>query len=560
NYHTDLLSPLVALAKQLAGADPSADLGAGESPFRVIADHARATAFLIADGVFPDKTGRSYVLRRIMRRAIRYGTTVGLDQAFFHTVCDRVVEDFGEAYPELGERRATIAELVQIEEEAFRRTLDRGIRLLDAAIDDLEKDAEEFPPEVAADLYDTYGFPIDLTGVICREHKLGLREEEVELEVARRQQSSAAGALGSDRALDRVYLQLKQAHASNFEFVGYTHEACQATVLAILQDGQPVQRASAGASIEVVCDRSPFYGESGGQMGDHGQLTVGETNVVIVDTKKPTGDLAIHHGTVDTGTLEVGAKVSLQVDSQRRSAIRRNHSATHLLHLALREALGPHVVQKGSLVAPDRLRFDFSHSRPLTREQRQEVERQVNRAIVGNAATGTKEMTLPEAKKAGAIGLFGEKYGAQVRVVTIGGDSVELCGGTHVSRAGDIGLFVIVSEEGIAQGVRRIEAVTGTGAIAYVQQVTQTLAEVATAVHAPSAADIPERVEKLQSDLRAKHREVEGLQRKLATGADSGDTPIEVEGIKVLAKVVAVANPKALREAADTLRNRLGSG
>jgi len=561
NYHTDLLAPLVGLAKQLAGADPTADLGAGESPFRVIADHARAAAFLIADGVFPDKTGRSYVLRRIMRRAIRYGTTVGLDQAFFHTVCDRVVEEFGGVYPELSERRATIAELVQVEEEAFRRTLERGIRLLDAAIDELGQGAQEFPPEVAADLYDTYGFPIDLTGVICREHKLGLREQAVADEVTRRQQSSAKGSLGSDRALDNMYLQLKQAHAKGFEFVGYGSEACEATVLAIVHDGKPVPTAEGGQTIEFVCDRSPFYGESGGQLGDQGQLIVGETKVAISDTKKPTGDLAIHHGTVQAGTLKVGAKVSLQVDSERRAAIRRNHSATHLLHLALREVLGPHVVQKGSLVAPDRLRFDFSHSRPLTREQRQEVERQVNRAVVANAATGTREMTLAQAEKAGAIGQFGEKYGAVVRVVTIGEQSVELCGGTHVARAGDIGLFVIVSEEGIAQGVRRLEAVTGTGAVAHVQQVVQTLAEVAAAVHAPNPSDIPERVEKLQVDLRAKYREVEVLQRKLATGgADSGDAPIEVGGIKVLAKVVAVANPKALREAADTLRNRLGSG
>ncbi len=561
NFETDLLAPLVGLAKQLAGADESTDLGERESPFRVIADHARATAFLIADGVFPDKTGPSYVLRRIMRRAIRYGTTVGLDEPFFHTVCDRVVEDFGEVYPELRERRATIAELVQIEEEAFRRTLDRGIHLLDAAIADLEQGTEDFPAAVAADLYDTYGFPIDLTGVICREHGLALSEPDVEQEVARRQQSSQKGSLGSGRALDNVYMQIKQAYVAQHAFVGYNAESAQAKVLALVVDGELVTQAQAGAEVEVICDRTPFYGESGGQIGDRGTLLAGQTRVAIRDTKKPTGDVHLHQGTVEAGTLVVGQSVELQVDSERRNAIRRNHSATHLLHLALREVLGPHVVQKGSLVAPDRLRFDFSHSRPVTREQQREVERKVNRAIVNNAPTDTREMSLADAKKAGAIGLFGEKYGADVRVVTIGGDSVELCGGTHVSRAGDIGLFVIASEEGIAQGVRRIEALTGTGAVAYVQEMSQTLSEVAAAVHAPSPAEIPNRVEKLQADLRAKHREVETLQRKLATGGGaSEDAPVEVEGIKVLAKVVAVANPKALREAADTLRNRLGSG
>ncbi len=560
NFQTDLLAPLVGLAKQLAGADPKADLGERESPFRVIADHARATAFLIADGVFPDKTGRSYVLRRIMRRAIRYGTTVGLDQAFFHTVCDRVVEDFGEVYPELAERRATIAELVQVEEEAFRRTLDRGIRLLDAAIEDLEQGAKEFPAPIAADLYDTYGFPIDLTGVICKEHGLGLEEAEVEQEVARRQSSSQKGALGSDRALDNVYMQLKQAHAGTHEFLGYASETAKATVVALVRGQQTVVEAGPGDEVEIVCDRTPFYGESGGQIGDHGRLTADGLDVEIIDTKKPTGDIHIHVGRVHKGHLKVGQKVELHVDSERRNAIRRNHSATHLLHLALREVLGPHVVQKGSLVAPDRLRFDFSHSRPLTREQLREVEQHVYKAILVNGPASTREMSLADAKKAGAIGLFGEKYGAEVRVVSMG-DSVELCGGTHVRRTGDIGLFVIASEEGIAQGVRRIEAKTGSGAMAYVQSLSQTLYEVGGAVHAPTPAEIPGRVEKLQNDLRAKHREVEELQRKIATGgAGASDAPVEVEGIKVLAKVVAVANPKALREAADTLRNRLGSG
>ena len=559
NYRTSLLAPLVDLAKQLAGASPS-DLGPGESPFRVIADHARATAFLIADGVFPEKVGRSYVLRRIMRRAIRYGTSVGLDRPFFHEVCRKVVADFSEAYPLLAERAATIDEVVRTEEETFRRTLSRGLKRLEAALVDLGPGEGVFPPSVAADLYDTYGFPIDLTGVISRERGLTLDEPAVEAAVRSRQANDAdATSLGHDKAIETVYFKLKERLAGKGRFTGYDEVTTKGTVLAILVGGKEVEQAS-DADIEFVTDATPFYAESGGQIGDKGTATAAAGEVQIADTIKPTGDLHVHQGTLK-GTLKVGDSLDLNVNDERRAAIRRNHSATHLLHHALRAVLGTHVSQKGSLVTPDRLRFDFSHTRPLTLEQKQEIERQVNRVILLNRASNTRQLSMPEAKAAGAIGLFEAKYGEVVRVVKIGDDSVELCGGTHVERAGDIGLFAIVSEAGIAQGVRRIEAVTGMGAVSHVQQTSQVLAEAATELHAAGPQEVLTKLERLFNDLRTREREISDLQRKLAVGSSgAGDSVQEVKGVKLLAKLVTVGDPKALREAADTLRDRLGSG
>ncbi len=568
NYGTSLLAPLVAKAKRLAGADPTRDLGAGECPFQVIADHARATTFLIADGVFPDRAGRSYVLRRIMRRAIRYGTSVGLDKAFFHEVCAKVIEDFGEDYPEIRERSATIDEVVRTEEEAFRRTLGRGIRRLEGALGELQEDVVVFPPAVAADLYDTYGFPIDLTGVICREKGLSLDEEAVDEEVRRRQLSGGGAGLGAATGIDDVYFKLQGEHGGASSFVGYSEESVDdATVLALLVGGEEVAEANIGDEIELIADRTPFYAESGGQVGDAGRLVrfadgAGEVEVEVelVDTQRPAGELHVHRGVVRAGTLRVGEAYRLEIDRERRDAIRRNHSATHLLHHALSQVLGPHVVQKGSLVSAERLRFDFAHGKPLTGEQRREIERRVNAAVLDNRETSTREMGLDAAKEAGAIGLFGEKYGATVRVVGIGPESVELCGGTHVRRAGDIGLFTITGEGGIAQGVRRIEAVTGMGALAQFQRVNDLLNEAVSELHAGSQEEVGERIRRLYADLKGRDRKIAGLQQKLTTGGQAEDTIVEVEGIKLLAKKVEVADPKALRGAADTLRDRLGSG
>jgi alanyl-tRNA synthetase len=568
NYETSLLSPLVDRAKSLAGV--SGPQGEREASFRVIADHARATAFLIADGVTPEKTKREYVLRRIMRRAIRHGTLVGLDQPFFHVVCDEVVDRFGDFYPELREARAAIADAVQIEEQVFRRTLDRGLKMVEATLASLPEGADAFPVEPAAKLYDTYGFPIDLTRVIADEHKLRLDEDEV-AEYVRELQRAGEDVFdpgsGQQRIGDVYFALVQELGAS--EFLGYAAVEAEATLKAIVREGVRVEAAGVGEAVELVFDRTPFYGESGGQTGDLGTIEVGESadgsvRVRVTDTQKPTGGLVVHHGVIERGTARVGERMQLHVDRERRDAIRRNHSATHILHHALREVLGKHVTQKGSLVEPDRLRFDFSHPRPVTREEQQEIERRVNRMVLANAPTGTNEMSLANAKQAGAIGLFGEKYGEQVRVVTIAGDSVELCGGTHVARAGDIGLFKILSETGIAQGVRRLEAVTGTGAVAWVQHTAGIVEQAAAELHARDADDLLVRLAKLQEDLKAKASLVANLERKLATGgaggAGAGDEPVVIAGVKLLVRKIGQADPKVMRDAADTLRDRLGSG
>jgi len=565
NYGTDLLAPLVDEAKRLAGAGGHG--GAGEAPFRVIADHARATAFLVADGVFPDKAGRSYVLRRIMRRAIRHGADVGLDRPFMHEVCRKVVQMFGDTYPELHERAAVIEEVVRGEEEGFRRTLDRGLRRLRKAIDELEPGRNAFDPSVAAELYDTYGFPIDLTAVILREHALTLDEDAAEADLRARQDNAGGRGtdLGQGQAVADVYFAVHEA-VGDTEFLGYETEEAEGRVVAVIVDGARVDEARPGQVVELVLDRSPFYAESGGQVGDTGlafHAGPGGTaiEIAIEDTLKPRAGMHVHRGMVRHGTVAVGSRLVLQVDGARRAAIRRNHSATHLLHHALRAELGEHVVQKGSLVAPERLRFDFSHNRAITPEQRHAIETRVNAMVLGNSASDTKVLTMPEAKAEGAIGLFGEKYGERVRVVRLGGDSVELCGGTHVGRAGDIGLFTIVGESSIAQGVRRIEAVTGMGAVAHVQQLVDVASEAAGQLHAASVQELPERIGRLQAELRARERTIAELKQKLATGGGgAADEVAMVDGIKLLTRRVTGADAKTLRGAADALRDRLGSG
>lgn len=559
NYETDLLSPLVRCAKGLAGVQ--GPQGQQESAFQVIADHARATAFLVADGVFPDKGGRSYVLRRIMRRAIRYGTTVGLDDAFFHTVCLEVVSQFQDAYPELSRARATIEEVVGTEEENFRRTLNRGLRRLEGELSALDSECKIFPVPVAAELYDTYGFPIDLSGVIAKERGLSLDEKAVEEEVHRRQ-SGQEGFVGQGSGVADHYFAVESGLSGEQAFHGYKqteHEG--AKVLAIVVDGVSVPKASAGQSLEVVLDATSFYAESGGQVGDSGALEAQGLRVEVEDTAKPTGRWHFHRGTLKEGELAVGASLRAVVDPERRAAIARNHSATHLVHLALREVLGPHVIQKGSLVSADRFRFDFSHSKPLSSQERQRIEARVAELSLGNQASHTEEMSLDQAKEAGAIGLFGEKYGSSVRVVRIGGESLELCGGTHVKHAGDIGLFCIVHETGIAQGVRRIEAVTGLAALARYQMLDEKMQQLCAALHAGGSHEIQDKLEKLQSDYKAKSQEVDRLAQKLATGGgDAASETQEIGGIKLLVKEIAQAEAKVLRGAADTLRDRLGSG
>jgi alanyl-tRNA synthetase len=559
NYETSLLAPLVEKAKQLAGV--SGHQGEREASFRVIADHARATAFLIADGVMPEKTKREYVLRRIMRRAIRHGTLVGLDEPFFHHVCQEVVERFSGPYPELREAAAAIENAVQGEEESFRRTLDRGLKMVEATLEELPEDAKEFPVEPAAKLYDTYGFPIDLTRVIAEEHNLKLDEDVVAQRVKELQGSDDGPVLPGDRIGD-VYFEIANALGQPTRFLGYDRVIDQGTLLAIVRGGVRVESAGGGETVELVFDQTPFYANSGGQIGDTGRIEFADAALVVNDTIKPTGGLHVHQAVIERGAVRVGDRATLRVDVERRDAIRRNHSATHLLHHALRDVLGKHVTQKGSLVAPDRLRFDFAHPRPVTPEQLRDIERRVNLMVIANADTGTAEMSLANAKQAGAIGLFGEKYGEEVRVVTIGRDSVELCGGTHVARAGDIGLFKIVSEGGIAQGVRRLEAVTGTGAIDWVQHTAEVVDKAAAELHARDVDDLLVQVEKQKEELAAKSREIAELKRKLATGGGGAATDeiVDVFGVKLLVRKIGVADPDIMRQAADTLRDRLGSG
>ncbi len=560
NYETDLLAPLVQEGKRLAGDAIPAD--ATEGPFRVIADHARATAFLVTDGVFPDKAGRSYVLRRIMRRAIRHGANVGLHEPFMHEVCRKVVQMYGEAYPELREREAVIEEVVRGEEAAFRRTLDRGLRRLNKAIEQHDRSGSAFDPEVAAELYDTYGFPIDLTAVILAEHELSVDEAAAEAALRARQgDSGGRGAdLGQESAVADVYFAVHDAVGAT-QFTGYTEDHARGQLRALIVDGAQVEHAGPGTSVELVFDRTPFYAESGGQVGDTGTVIGPGLEVKITDTVKPREGMHVHRGTVAQGQLRVGDTLDVRVDVARRDAIRRNHSATHLLHHALRSELGEHVVQKGSLVEPGRLRFDFSHNRSLSPEQRRAIEQRVNAMVLGNGASDTKQMSMDGAKAQGAIGLFGEKYGDTVRVVRLADDSVELCGGTHVERAGDIGLFTIVAEGSIAQGVRRIEAMTGMGALAHVQELAEVALEATGQLRAGSPKELPERIAKLQADVKQRDRTIDELKRKVATGGAAADDDVtEVAGVKLLKRQVEGADAKTLRGAADALRDRLGSG
>jgi alanyl-tRNA synthetase len=559
NYETELLSPIVERAKAAVGANADSF---GSAPFHVIADHARAAAFLIADGVFPDKTGREYVLRRIMRRAIRFGHQIGLEDLFMHDMCNQVIESFAEPYHELVAAKATIEEVVKTEEAAFRRTLSRGLKMVQVVLDELPEGSKAFPVEAAGQLYDTHGFPIDLTGVIAKENELELDEEAVAAWIKETQGKGSDGPIGSDGAVGDLYFEVAESlDTKSFAFSGYESTEDDAEVWALIVDGERVDAAKAGDQVEVVLSRSPFYAESGGQMGDAGQLRGDGVVVEVADTQKPTGNLHFHRGTVSSGELKVGAKVTADVDDERRDAIRRNHSATHLLHHALRDVLGEHVTQKGSLVAADRLRFDFSHGKGLSDAERREIEDRVNKEVWANGATDTKEMALDDAKASGAMGLFGEKYDDEVRVVSVGRESVELCGGTHVHRAGDIGAFAITSEGGIAQGVRRIEAVTGLGALRHMQNLASVVANAAAALHAGGVDEVEGKLDKLLSDHKDRAKEITDLKRKLATGGGGGGDDIaEIAGVKLLVKEVGEADPKTMRAAADTLRDRIKSG
>ncbi|MBH1648562.1 alanine--tRNA ligase [Stenotrophomonas maltophilia] len=550
NYEIDLFQALIRKASELTG---TADLE--NKSLRVIADHIRACSFLIVDGVLPSNEGRGYVLRRIIRRALRHGWMLGVRQPFFSKLVPTLVEQMGEAYPELPAAVDTVTRALQAEEERFAETLDAGMKIFE---DVAGKASNGVIPGVDAfRLYDTYGFPLDLTQDIARERDLTVDIAGFDAAMEQQRETArAAGKFGGGVTLPAELV----ATLSPTLFLGYDRlQADGLTVLALLKDGRPVQSADAGDAVIVITNQTPFYAESGGQVGDTGVLTGNGVRLPVDDTQKFAGQFHGHVGTLSEGGLKVGDVLSGQVDGERRGATILNHSATHLLHAALREVLGSHVQQKGSLVAPDRLRFDFSHFQPISAEELAVIERKVNQQVRANNAAEVHNMGMQEALDFGAMALFGEKYGEHVRVLKMGDYSTELCGGTHVNRTGDIGLFKITSEGGVSAGVRRIEAVTGQGALDYVDAEEARLAEAAD-LRGGSAADVVEKIRALGQRQKQLERELEAVKAKVAAGAtaDLSGQAVEVAGVKVLAARLEGFDAKALRDAMDRLKQQLG--
>ncbi|XQA71113.1 alanine--tRNA ligase [Xanthomonas sacchari] len=550
NYEIDLFQTLIRKASELTG---TADLE--NKSLRVIADHIRACAFLIVDGVLPSNEGRGYVLRRIIRRALRHGWMLGVRQPFFSKLVPTLVELMGEAYPELAAAQDTVLRALQAEEERFAETLDAGMKIFE----DVAAKAQGgmIAGEDAFRLYDTYGFPLDLTQDIARERDLRVDEQGFETAMdEQRRRAREAGKFGGGVQLPADLV----ATLAPTVFLGYDSlQADGLRVVALLKDGRPVQSVQAGDAVIVLTDKTPFYAESGGQVGDLGTLTAAGIRVTVTDTQKFAGQFHGHVGTLEEGSLKLGDVLAGEVDAERRGATILNHSATHLLHAALREVLGTHVQQKGSLVAPDRLRFDFSHFQPIGAEELALIERKVNQQVRANNAAEVHQMGMQEALDFGAMALFGEKYGERVRVLKMGDYSTELCGGTHVGRTGDIGLFKITSEGGVSAGVRRIEAVTGQGALDYVAAEEARLREAADLVGGNSH-DVVDKIRQLGDRYKRLERELEALKAKLASGAtaDLAGSAVDVAGVKVLAVRLEGFDAKALREAMDRLKQQLG--
>ncbi len=571
NYETDLLRALVDKASEISGKRYHGSQGDDDVSMRVIADHARTAAFLIAEGIFPDRAGREYVLRRVMRRAVRHGHRLGIREPFLHEVALEVVNLMSGTYPELARRRELIANVVRQEEERFRDTIERGLKILEDEIQALSAaGASTLRGDVAFKLYDTYGFPVDLTQVIAEERGLGLDMQAYEAALAAQRAQSEGSKLGEE-AIEHVWREVAEAvraqSPQGVKFVGYEREEGEGTVVAIVKQGKLEPRVVEGDEAIVVVDVTPFYGESGGQVGDVGLLEkTGEEPMrfAVSDTQKPISGVVAHVGKVTRGSVGVGDVLRLRVDGERRTATRRNHSATHLLHWALRTALGEQATQKGSLVGPDRLRFDFAHGKALTPEEITRIEDLVNAKILTSAPVLTEILPIGEARKRGAVAIFEEKYGDVVRMLTMTRDSVELCGGTHARSLGEIGLFKIVSEQGLAAGVRRIEAATGHNALAYVRSIEAALRGAARLVKA-SPADVPDKVEKVLERERQLEREVADMKRKLAMGGGASSGGLddmlrgarEVPGGKALAVKAQVGDAATLRELAEKLRDKL---
>ncbi len=560
NYETDLFTPLVAKAAQIAGIDPATP-GEKQVAMRVIADHARCSAFLMSDGVLPGNTTREYTLRRIFRRAVRHGQQhLGIKEPFMHTMCAAVVDLMGEQYPELRDRRSMIEQATLNEEKQFRQTLDRGLTRLDKELEAAGA-TKTVPGKAVFTLYDTFGFPADLTEIIAGERGFAIDKAGFDTELAAAKAKSAFKI--DDPAVERVFKELA-SELGPTKFTGYDGRgtAGEGVVKAMLVDGKRVDTAPQGAKVALVFDQTPFYGNSGGQTGDTGAVVSSTAKVRIDDTEKPAGDMHVLIGEIEVGSINVGDPVKFTVDDSRREAIRANHSATHLLHHALKRVLGDHVGQKGSLVAHDRLRFDFTHFSPMTTAQIREVEDQVNAEIRANRDSVVEVLPIDQARQKGAVAMFGEKYGDKVRVVSIGGESVEFCGGTHVRRAGDIAMMKILSEVGVAQGVRRIEAVTGAGALDYLRKLEDELMKTGERLKT-SPFEVSSRVNKLLDTQKTLDREIEKLKQRIASGGGGRDLLSEVvtiKGIKMLAAAIEVDDISVLRSTGDQLRDKLGSG
>ena len=548
NYEIDLFQSLISDIVEITGRS---DLN--DSSLNVIADHIRSCAFLVVDGVVPSNEGRGYVLRRIVRRAVRHGYQLGIKDVFFYKLVRSLAKVMGIAYPELVESQQFVEKVLKEEEEQFARTLENGMVILEKAISSLKGDV--LPGDTVFQLYDTYGFPVDLTADVAREHDLNL--DMAEFDRAMAIQKESARAASNFGAVEK--LELDASHSTNFS--GYSNLQDSARIIAIFsKENEKLESVPGESEVLLLLDTSPFYGESGGQIGDHGVLENDSASFRILDTQKQ-GNTHIHRGVLDQGSLEIGDIVTAKVASDDRQAITLNHSATHLMHSALRSILGDHVSQKGSLVDADRLRFDFSHSLPVTTDELKAIEDQVNAQILSNSAVSKEVMSLNEAKERGALALFGEKYGDEVRVVTMGGEfSVEFCGGCHVNRTGDIGLFKITSETGISAGVRRVEAVTGTGALALIDEEGQILRNLREIIKS-GTSDLVDKVQQLSNSNRALEKEVEQLKGKLASSAgdDLIAQAISLNGVKVLIASVEGFNSKSLRETVDQLKNKLGS-
>ena len=546
NYQIDLFAKLVQATADVLGVEND-----GSSSLNVIADHIRACSFLVVDGVLPGNEGRGYVLRRIIRRAIRHGKKLGMDDLFFHKLVAPLVQEMGEAYPELAKSQAHVEKVLAKEEARFAETLDLGMEILETAIADHEGD--QLPGDVVFKLYDTYGFPVDLTADIARERQLSIDqkgfEEAMEAQRERARASSKFGVAGSD--------ELKVDGQT--EFLGYAGTESECKVLALFRDGAAVEQLADGEEGAVVLKSTPFYAESGGQIGDKGIL-VTDGKLFRVDDTQKSGDAIVHFGSMEQGALQAGDMLEAVVDADRRQAIRLNHTATHLMHAALRQVLGDHVTQKGSLVAPDRLRFDFSHYEGVTAEQLQEIEDLVNAEIRKNVAADTDLMTYDDAIESGAMALFGEKYGDKVRVLRLGDFSVELCGGTHVDRTGDIGVFKITHEGGVASGVRRIEAMTGAGAMAWIDANQKRLNDLSGLLRStPDQAAA--KVEQLLKQNKELEKKLATAKHALITGraSDQEDSVVEVHGIKLVVSRLEGVDAKELREAIDKIKDKLGN-